>query len=239
MNKINSVLLIFSMDLVSFCCIGQESISKDIYTYKKGDPNGIGKWYLGREIAHVMGYQGMDWLNRPERETEENVSSLILNMDIDGDDIIADIGAGSGYHTFKMAALLNNGFVFGVDIQDEMLAAMKAQMEQERVRNVKLIKGAEKSVNLPENSVDKILMVDVYHEFSFPWEMINSIKKALRRDGKIYLVEYRDEDPSVPIKKVHKMSEAQAIKEMDAAGLKLIENIGNLPWQHCMVFVKK
>jgi SAM-dependent methyltransferase len=239
MNKINSVLLIFSMVLVSFCCIGQESISKDIYTYKKGDPNGIGKWYLGREIAHVMGYQGMDWLNRPERETEENVSSLILNMDIDGDDIIADIGAGSGYHTFKMAALLNNGFVFGVDIQDEMLAAMKAQMEQERVRNVKLIKGAEKSVNLPENSVDKILMVDVYHEFSFPWEMINSIKKALRRDGKIYLVEYRDEDPSVPIKKVHKMSEAQAIKEMDAAGLKLIENIGNLPWQHCMVFVKK
>ena len=111
--------------------------------------------------------------------------------------------------------------------------------ETSKIKNIKTILGSEESVYLPENSVDKILMVDVYHEFSFPIEMITSIKRALKPEGELFLIEYRAEDPNVPIKKIHKMSEKQAVKEMNAAGFKLKRNINNLPWQHCMIFVKK
>lgn len=211
---------------------------EEVYSYKKGDPNGTGKWYMGREIAYVMGFQGMGWLERPEREKEENVSTLIANMNIQPTDDIVDIGAGSGYHVFRMAPLANKGTVYAQDIQDEMLAAVNYKVEQTGTTNVKLVKGSEKSANLPENSVDKVLIVDVYHEFSYPVEMLASIRKAMRAAGELYLIEYRGEDPTVPIKAVHKMTEAQAVKEMKAAGFKLKENIGNLPWQHCMVFVK-
>ncbi|MGB7395529.1 MAG: class I SAM-dependent methyltransferase [Pricia sp.] len=207
------------------------------YIFKDGDPNGIGKWYMGREIAHVMGYQGMGWLERSNREEEENTSKLLQNMNITVGDTIADIGAGSGYHVFKMAPMVENGLVYAVDIQEEMLAALQEKKDAQGIENISLIKGSEKSVNLPENSVDKVLMVDVYHEFNYPIEMLASIKKSLRPDGKIYLIEYRAEDPDVPIKRLHKMSEAQAVKEMAAAGMKLERNIDNLPWQHCMVFV--
>jgi len=218
----------------------EQAIEEDVqvYTLQKGDPNGIGKWYMGRQIAHVMGFQGIEWLERSEREEEENTSTLLKNMDIKPADNVADIGAGSGYHVFKMAPLAAQGTIYAVDIQDEMLVAMKNRKQAENIKNIKLVKGSEKSVNLPENLIDKVLMVDVYHEFNFPIEMIASIKKALKKDGKIYLIEYRGEDPDVPIKEVHKMTEAQAVKEMEAAGFKLEENITNLPWQHCMVFVK-
>jgi SAM-dependent methyltransferase len=207
------------------------------YTYKKGDPNGIGKWYMGREIAYVMGYQGMRWLERPEREEEENTLKLLENMQISPGDTIADIGAGSGYHVLKMAP--EAARVYAVDIQQEMLNALDLRRKEAGLSNIELVRGSEKSVNLPENAIDKVLMVDVYHEFSFPREMIISIKRAMRADAKLYLIEYRAEDPYVPIKKLHKMSEAQAVKEMEAAGLKLLQNISNLPWQHCMVFVKE
>ena len=209
------------------------------YIYKRGDINGIGKWYMGREIARVMGFQGIGWLERSSREKEENVSTLIQNMKIESNDILADIGAGSGYHSFRMAPLAKNGVVYAVDIQSEMLAAINRRIELNKIKNIKTILGNEKSIQLPNNSVDKILMVDVYHEFNFPREMIRSIKNTLKPNGKLFLVEYRDEDPRVPIKKIHKMSEKQAEKEMDAAGFKLIENISNLPWQHCMIFIKK
>jgi ubiquinone/menaquinone biosynthesis C-methylase UbiE len=218
--------------------MAQNTSSEDTYTYKKGDSNGTGKWYMGREIAYVMGYEGMDWLDRPEREKEENTSKLLKNMNIQPGDTVADIGAGSGYHVFKIAPVAKNGFVYAVDIQDEMLAVMDYRIDTNKIDNVEVVKGSEKSVNLAENSVDKVLMVDVYHEFSYPIEMIASIKKALRAHGKIYLIEYRAEDGNVPIKEVHKMSEQQAVKEFKAAGFKLEKNISNLPWQHCMVFVK-
>ena len=149
------------------------------YTFKKGDYNGIGKWYMGREIAHVMGYQGIDWLKRPEREKEENVSMLIENLKIKSSDIIADIGAGSGYHVFKMAPLAENGFVYAVDIQVEMLIEIDKTKKSTKIRNVKTVLGSEKSIELPKNSVDKVLMVDVYHEFNFPAEMIKKKKKAM------------------------------------------------------------
>ncbi|GAA0871098.1 class I SAM-dependent methyltransferase [Gangjinia marincola] len=218
----------------------------DPYIYKSGDPNGIGKWYMGRQIAHVMGYQGINWLERPEREKEEQTSKLLKNMNIQPGDTIADIGAGSGYHVFKMSpklrsgeALKDNGQVYAVDIQEEMLQAMRKKKKELGIANVTLIKGTEKSVQLPANTIDKVLLVDVYHEFSFPKEIMQSIYTALRPDGEVYLIEYRKEDAGIPIKTIHKMSEAQAVKELTAAGFTLKENIGNLPWQHCMVFVKE
>lgn len=239
MKKIISLLFLLALILPSNQCVGQDTSPNGKYTFKKGDPNGIGKWYMGREIANVMGFQGMDWLDRPEREEEENTSKLIRNMDIDAGDTIADIGAGSGYHVFKMAPMAKNGLIYAIDIQNEMLTELRKKKENGKINNVEIKKGGDKKVNLPENSVDKVLMVDVYHEFNYPFEMIASIKRALRPEGKIFLIEYRGEDISVPIKKVHKMTEEQTVKELQAAGMKLERNIGNLPWQHCMVFVKE
>ncbi len=233
-NRILSFLLV----LLSFQCSAQKESKDDLYTYKSGDPQGIDKWYMGRQIAYVMGYQGMSWLDRPDREREERTSLLLKNMDLQPGEVIADIGAGSGFHVFKMAPQVKSGKVYAVDIQPEMLAAINDKMESKNITNVEPIRGSEQSVNLPENSVDKVLLVDVYHEFNYPYETMLSIKKALKADGKVYLIEYRAEDRSVPIKPIHKMSEAQSVKEMKAAGFKLEENISNLPWQHCMVFVK-
>ena len=239
MKKLTIVLFLFATFLQSNECIAQNSIVENKYIFKEGDFNGIGKWYMGREIAYVMGYQGIGWLERSEREKEENVSKLIKNMRIKSNDVIADIGAGSGYHAFRMASLAPNGLVYAVDIQTEMLMAIENKKTFSEISNVETILGTEKSVQLPKNSVDKILMVDVYHEFSFPLEMIFSMKNALKSNGELFLIEYRAEDPLVPIKRIHKMSQKQAVKEMEAAGFKLRKNIENLPWQHCMVFVKK
>ncbi len=231
-------MLLISVILQSNDCTAQNSIVENKYIFKEGDFNGIGKWYMGREIAYVMGYQGIGWLERSEREKEENVSKLIKNMRIKPNDVIADIGAGSGYHAFRMASLAPNGLVYAVDIQTEMLMAIENKKTFSKISNIETILGTEKSVEIPINSVDKILMVDVYHEFSFPLEMIASMKSALKSNGQLFLIEYRAEDPLVPIKTIHKMSENQAVKEMKAAGFKLLKNIENLPWQHCMVFVK-
>jgi SAM-dependent methyltransferase len=241
-SRIYILILISVFVLPLQSCKGQEEKSNDAesnekYTFKRGNPNGIGKWYQGREIAHVMGFQGMEWLNRPEREQEENVSLLLKNMEIESSDVIADIGAGSGYHVFKMAEIAEQGKIYGVDIQDEMLAEMQDQKDLKGINNVVLVKGSEKSVNLPKNSIDKVLMVDVYHEFSFPLEMLLSIKKALKPNGKIFLIEYRGEDNNIPIKTIHKMTESQAVEELETAGFRLLQNVENLPWQHCMVFV--
>ena len=238
MKRLYTLVLLFSFLFISNKSFSQELIQEDYYTFKRGDYNGIGKWYMGREIAYVMGFQGIGWLERSEREKEENVSSLIKNMKIKSNEVIADIGAGSGYHAFRIASLVTNGLVYAVDIQPEMLMAIEKTKEFKKVENIKTILGTEKTVELPKNSVDKILMVDVYHEFSFPVEMINSIKNALKPNGELFLIEYRAEDLKVPIKRIHKMTEEQAVKEMKAAGLVLKQNIDNLPWQHCMVFIK-
>ena len=238
MKKFNILLFLFiSLSLINKS-VGQMSNSYKKYTFKRGDINGIGKWYMGREIAYVMGFQGIGWLERSDREKEENVYKLIQNMSLKSNDTIADVGAGSGYHVFRIAPLVNKGMVYAVDIQIEMLMAIEKTKESTKIKNIETILGSEKSIHLPKNSVNKILMVDVYHEFNFPIEMINSIKNALKPNGQLFLIEYRGEDPKVPIKKIHKMTEKQAVKEMEAAGFKLKENIDNLPWQHCMLFVK-
>jgi precorrin-6B methylase 2 len=231
---ISTFFVLFSL---SACGIQVES-DKNLYTYKNGDPYGIGKWYMGREIASVMGFEGIQWLERPERESEENVNTLLKNMNIEPNDTIADIGAGSGYHVFRMSSMAYSGLIYAVDIQEEMLDEMQSKKDSKNINNVELVLGTVRSVNLPENSVDKILLVDVYHEFNYPYEMMQSINKALRPNGKIYLIEYRGEDSTVPMVRVHKMTKKQAVKEMKAVGFKLKRNLNNLPWQHCMIFEK-
>ena len=238
MKKLATLVILFGCFLTTNQSIAQANDKGVKYTYKKGDFNGIGKWYMGREIAYVMGFQGVNWLERSEREIEEDVATLIKNMKIKTDDTIADIGAGSGYHVFKMAPLADKGLVYAVDIQPEMLEAIELKKKSKRVSNVETVLGSAKGINLPKNSLDKVLLVDVYHEFSNPLEMIESIKNALKPNGLLFLIEYRGEDPNVPIKKIHKMTKKQSIAEMRAVGLKLKENIDNLPWQHCMIFKK-
>lgn len=214
------------------------AFTQDRYEYKGGDPNGIDKWYLGRQIAYVMSHQGIDWLERPEREKEENSSQLLRNMKIKPGMVVADIGAGSGYYTTRMSKLVGSGKVYAVDVEPEMIKYLDQRIAKEKLNNVKTILGGEKNVQLPANSVDLMLLVDVYHEFSFPYEMGRSMLEALKPGGLLYLVEFRAEDNSVPIKAVHKMSEKQSVKELKAAGFQFVRNISNLPWQHCMVFKK-
>lgn len=210
------------------------------YAYRPGSPDGIGKWYMGREISHVMGHQGADWLERPEREREEAPSRLlaILKKRVKPDDVFADIGAGTGYYTFRLAPLVPRGKVYAVDIQQEMLDLLTDAAEQQGVTNVEPILGTVDNPNLPPDSVDYVLLVDAYHEFDHPREMAAGMRAALKPGGKVLLLEYRGEDPNVPIKPLHKMTEAQAVREMQAAGLKHVETIEDLPWQHAMFFEK-
>lgn len=217
-------------------------ISK-LYEYRaEHDPNGIGKFYLGREIAHVMGHPAAQWLERDTREAEEKLSLLIKLLELKPGMVVADIGAGSGVLTLQMAPLVApKGKVIAVDIQQEMLVRLQNRMSRTGIKNVDLLLGEEKSPLLKPNSVDVVLMVDVYHEFEFPHSMILNISKALKPGGRIALVEYRLEDPRVPIKLVHKMSEEQSIKEMTqpAFSLKHTKTIKDLPRQHLMIFTRK
>lgn len=236
------VILLFSIS--SFTSCGAQQIHSgqaegNPYTYQSPSRDGTGKYYLGREISHVMGHLAAGWLERPEREREENVSQAIKNMAIQPDEHIADIGAGSGYYAFRMARQVPEGKVYAVDLQPEMLSIMRKKISQEGIRNVELVQGSETSPQLAENSVDLVIMVDVYHELSHPREMMHEIVRALKPDGRFVLLEYRTEDPEVPIKLLHKMTEKQAVREMESVGLRLRENIANLPWQHCMIFVKQ
>ena len=204
------------------------------------DPDGIGKFYMDREIAQVMGHQGAGWLERPTREKEEHPAKLIKALKLKPGDVVADIGAGSGYHTFRMAPLVApKGKILAVEIQPEMLAMIRKKMEQTKVTNIDLVLGKIDDPKLPADSVDVILMVDVYHEFSHPYEMTTAMIKALKPGGRLVFVEFRMEDPKVPIKLVHKMSERQVIKEMGPFPLKHVRTYETLPWQHVIVFEKK
>lgn len=209
------------------------------YTTIEPSPDGIGKVYLGREISKVMGHPAIGWLERDSREAEEQVTKAIEALDLDLDTVIADIGAGSGYYSYRIAPLLNEGKVIAVDIQPEMLEFLNQQSAELGITNVEPALGKIDDIGLAPESIDAALMVDAYHEFSHPAEMLRSIRLALRPGGKVFLLEYRAEDPDVPIKPLHKMTEAQAIKELEAAGLSFVENIDVLPWQHLLIFEKR
>jgi FkbM family methyltransferase len=225
--------------LFIFLSISMFSLGQERYKIRAGDPNGINKWYMGRQIAHVMSHYGIDWLEREEREMEENTSLLLKNLAVKPGMVVADIGAGSGYHSALLSKMVGTGKVFAVDVEPEMIAYLNARIKQEKLSRIVPVLSTEQKVSLPENAIDMMLLVDVYHEFSFPYEMALSMRDALKPGGKLVLVEFRAEDQTVPIKTIHKMSEAQAIKEFKAAGFTFDKNIDNLPWQHCMVFTKQ
>jgi len=233
MHTLKHFILLFTFLSLSLFSLGQ-----DRYKIKTGDPNGINKWYMGRQIAQVMSHYGIDWLERKEREMEENTSLLLKNLAVKPGMVIADIGAGSGYQSALLSKMVGTGKVYAVDVEPEMIAYLNARIKQEKLTHIVPVLSTEQNVSLPENSIDMMLLVDVYHEFSYPYEMTVSMLAALKPGGKLVLVEFRSEDPTVPIKTIHKMSEAQAVKEFKAAGFAFDKNISNLPWQHCMVFTK-
>ena len=224
--------------LFAFLSLSMFSLGQDRYKMKTGDPNGINKWYMGRQIAQVMSHYGIDWLEREEREMQENTTLLLKNLAVKQGMVIADIGAGSGYYSALLSKMVGTGKVFAVDVEPEMIAYLNKRIKKEKLSHIIPVLSSEQKVSLPENSIDMMLLVDVYHEFSYPYEMALSMRAALKPGGKLVLVEFRFEDLSVPIKTIHKMSEAQAIKEFKAAGFTFDKNIDNLPWQHCMVFTK-
>jgi len=205
------------------------------------DPNGIGKFYMGREIAHVMGYQAADWLERTEREKEEEPAKLLKALELKEGMVVADVGAGSGYHSFRMAPLVGKkGKVLAVDIQPQMLKLIEARAKKENVANVEAVKSTADDPKLPTAGVDLIILVDVYHELEFPYEMTQKMVAALKPGGRLAFVEFRREDDKVPIKLVHKMSERQVIVEMGPfPQMEHSKTIGTLPWQHIVVFTKK
>lgn len=201
-------------------------------------PDGIGKFYMGREIAKVMGHTGALWLERPSREAEEQPSKVVNALNLKPNDVVADIGAGTGYMSFRIAPLLTKGKVLAVDIQPEMLDIIEFLNKENNITNVEPILATLTNPNLPPESVNLALMVDAYHEFENPREVMQGIFRALKPGGKVALVEYRGENPFIMIKRLHKMSQRQAQKEMQAVGLVWRETKNLLPQQHLMVFEK-
>jgi ubiquinone/menaquinone biosynthesis C-methylase UbiE len=225
---------------LSFSCQAQTKTkpTDSPYTYKNPNYDGIGKVYMGREISFVMGFEGRDWLERQEREQEESIALALENLPINASSVVADLGAGSGYYTFRIAPKVPQGKVYAVEIQDEAIAYLQRRSKELGFDNVVTVKGEEASPNLPENSIDLLIMVDVYHELEYPQEMLAEIRKALKPDGKLLLIEYRGEDPEVAIKPLHKMTVKQAEKELKANGFKLVQNGQFMAIQHFLVFQK-
>jgi len=241
-------LVLFALVLIPLVAMAQDPLPDGrgsdkpgkLYEYRKEhDPHGTGKFYQGREIAQVMSHLGAGWLERPEREKEEHTSKLLPPLKIKPGDVVADIGAGSGYYTMKLAEMVGErGKVFAVDIQPEMLAIIKNRTKDKKVTNVELIQNTETELKLPANSTDLILLVDVYHEFSHPHEMTAAMVKALKPGGRMVFVEFRMEDDKVPILTVHRMAEKQVLKEMAGFPLKHAKTLGHLPWQHVIIVEK-
>jgi ubiquinone/menaquinone biosynthesis C-methylase UbiE len=211
---------------------------KEIYTYKDPDRDGTGKMYMGREIAQVMSFQGKACLERESRPEEENTQLAIENLPVEKNSVVADIGAGSGYYTFRIAQKVPEGKVYAVEIQKDAVDYLKNRANQLQLKQVEPIQGGEKSPNLPQGSVDLALMVDVYHELQYPKEMLGEIKRSLKPKGKLLLIEYRGEDPKVGIKKLHKMTVDQIKKELSANGFHLVQNGQFMNIQHFLVFEK-
>jgi len=231
------VLLLLLHALALPAAAGEPATSR--YTAVPASPDGIGKVYLGREIAKVMSFHGADWLERPERIEEERPDLLLSALDLKAGMTVADIGAGTGYYSWRMAQRVGGrGTVYAVDIQPEMIKLLEQQMSKGGAANVKAVLGTLTDPGLPPASIDLALMVDVYHELEYPHEMLAAIVRALKPGGRLVLVEFRGGDAAVPIKPLHTMTEAQVRKEVAVHALPWVETARNLPWQNAVVFRK-
>ena len=208
--------------------------------YQPHNPDGIGKIYMGREIAQVMGHESAYWLERPQRVAEEQPDQLVSQLRLRRGEVVADIGAGTGYISRRLAQAVGpTGKVLAVDVQSEMIALLKDLGARQGFTNIVPVLGEVIDPQLPTASVDLALLVDVYHEFSYPWEMMQGICRALKPGGRVVFVEYRGEDPNVPIKPLHKMTQAQVKKEMSVLPLDWVQTLEALPRQHILVFRKR
>ncbi len=208
------------------------------YEFRPGSPRGSGKFYMGREIARTIDHTGAMWLERPSREAEELPGRLVQVLGLRPTDIVADLGAGTGYFTFRIAPQTPQGKVYAVDIDAGMLDFIRARADSLGLANVTPVRGSEKSPNLPPGEIDLALIVDAYHEFSYPYEMMQSVREALRPGGRVVLVEYRAEDATIPIHTLHRMSEEQARRELVRAGFTWERTLRVLPQQHIIIFTK-
>lgn len=224
--------------LVFSTCAQPKVQENKFYTTKEASADGTGKFYFGREIATVMGAAGADWLERNNRQQEENTALAISNLPVTANSTVADIGAGTGYYTFRIAKKVPQGKVYAVDVQDEFIRYLNQKKKELNQQNVQVIKGTTTSPNLPDASIDLAIMVDVYHELLFPHEVLQALHMALKPGGKLLLLEYRAEDPAIEIKELHKLSVPQANKELAANGFKLYQRKEFLPIQHFLLYEK-
>ena len=227
---------LFSQEQASSQAVDTETDTKIADAEKRKVPPGL-ETYMGREIAQTMHYSGAPWLIRDEREREERCSLMLANLGVRPQMVICDMGCGVGFHSIKMAQMTGpRGYVAGVDVQSQMLTMMRKRMEEEGIENIVPILGSYHNPRLPRDTFDMVLMVDVYHEFSHPVQMLSAIRNSLKPDGVVVLVEYRAEDKTVPIKPEHKMSQEQVEKELTANGFKLVKSYDKLPWQHMLFY---
>ncbi|MCP2043829.1 class I SAM-dependent methyltransferase [Pontibacter sp. HSC-36F09] len=214
------------------------TVAQEGYTYKNPSSGGTGKVYMGREIAAIMTATGGNWLNRDTRQEEENSTRTIENMNLQPNMVVADIGAGTGFYTFQIAPKVPEGKVYAVEVQDRFIKTLQSRRDKEGASHVTVVKGDSLQVNLPAQTVNIALMVDVYHELAYPKEILRSIHQALKPDGKLLLLEYKAEDPDVQIRALHKMTKEQIRKELEANGFRLKRQEDFLPIQHFMLFEK-
>ena len=216
----------------------QEQPGQGLFGSRKGIPLAV-KSYKGRRVAVTMHYRGAEWLIRNDREREERCSLMLANLGVKPGMTVCDMGCGNGFYSLKLAKMVGpRGPVLGVDVQPEMLKSLRDRMEQKNINNITPILGSFHDPRLPRNRVDLVLLVDVYHEFSHPEQMLTAIRDSLTPTGLVALLEYRSEDPKVPIKPLHKMSKEQIMKEFPPNGLKLVKEFDKLPWQHMMFFAR-
>ncbi len=208
------------------------------YTQHTGSPDGIGRFYMGREIARAISTEGAAWLERDSRVREERPDLLLQALQLKPTDEVADVGAGTGYYTFQIAEKIPKGFIVAADVQREFVQRIKATAQQRGIANVKTVTSTERNPGLPPAFVNKILMVDVYHELAYPRETLRALLEALKPRGYLFVVEFRAEDPNVLIKPLHKMSQRQVVKEITSVGFQYVTTYGNLPQQHVVVFMK-
>ena len=193
--------------------------------------------YMGRRIAPTMHWLGAEWLLRETREDEEHTSQMLAALGVEPGQTVCDLGCGVGYLTLPLAELVGEeGQVIAVDIQPQMLAQLEARAKRAGHTNIKAVRAGAADPKLAPRSVDLVLMVDVYHELGYPEQVLAAVRRALRPEGRLVLVEFRAEDPEVPIKPEHKMSRAQVVKELSANGFRLASSFDELPWQHLLAF---